>query len=200
MEVKICGVRTLEGARACAEAGATYAGLNFVPGVRRQIAEEAAPALIEALGEVVPVGVFQNQPVREVQRIARAAGLRWVQLHGEESPEDCQTLLREFQVIKAVTAGSYWNPYVGVISRWLVDGRNPGSGEAWFYVRPRGMADGTPMLLAGGLHPGNVASAISMTKATGVDVASGVERDGEQDPEKIHAFVRAARGAAETMT
>lgn len=203
MQVKICGVRTVEAARACAASGADLAGLNFVPGVTRRVEPRDAAAVVAALGEVVPVGVFRDQGSVELRRIAALVGLRWVQLHGSESPDECAALRDHFRVIKALTADHDATAYAHAVDALLIDGRAPGSGTSWDYARLRRTTDpssAVPVFLAGGLDPSNVAAAICAGRPDGVDVASGVETEGRQDPALIHAFVRAARAAEERLT
>jgi phosphoribosylanthranilate isomerase len=204
MLVKICGVRTVEAARACALAGADYAGLNFVPGVAREIPSHLVADVVEALGDVQIVGVFRDQTTTDVLRQAALARLDWVQLHGSETPQMCRNLRTSFRVIKALTVGTPPGAYAGAVDALLIDGRAPGSGTGWDYRRLRALRTGAlcdvPILLAGGLAPTNVADAIGAARPDGVDVASGVELHGVQDPNLIHAFVRAARAASERQS
>ncbi len=202
--MKVCGVRDRAGAEACAKAGVSFAGFNFVRGARRSIHIDEAVALREHLGDAVPVGLFQNAPRDEVEAVATAAGLRWVQLHGDEPPALCERVLRSFRVIKAVDVELARDPervgaYNGVIDILLVDGKRPGTGTRWDWsalAECRRLLPGTPLFLAGGLHPWNVAKAIAIVKPDGVDTATGVERERRQAADLIEAFVANARGAS----
>ncbi len=190
----------MAGAAACAAAGADFAGLNFVTGVRREIDMDAVDDIMFELGNVTAVGVFRDQDLDFIRRVARRTGLRWVQLHGAEPNFQCLDLGTQFRVIKALTAEDDPTPYEDCVDLFLMDGRLPGSGASWDYARVQTVRAEKPLLLAGGLTPDNVRAAIRAAQPDGVDVASGVERDGEQDPELIHAFVRAARAATESQT
>lgn len=204
MQVKVCGVRSRACAEACAAAAVDFAGFNFVRGARRSIHVDEAVELAKHLGDTVPVGLFQNAGRDEVEAIAGAAGLGWVQLHGDESPDLCKRLGRRFRVIKAVEGSVARDPeqlaaYRGVIDLLLVDGARPGTGTRWDWsalAECRRLLPGTPLFLAGGLHPWNVARAIATVKPDGVDSASGVERDRRQAADLIEAFAINARGGS----
>jgi phosphoribosylanthranilate isomerase len=196
VRVKICGVRTLDAARAADIAGADFAGLNFVKSSRRYVDPHDALPLVGALGAVVPVGVFAGSTMEEIDRVAGIVGLEWVQLHGGEPPEITAGLSRKYRVIKAfAVADSFTNDQLDAHLRWaelfLFDAARPGSGHAFEWSRLP--VSTRPFLLAGGLTPENVRDAISRTAPFGVDTASGVETGGVQDPRKIEAFVRAAK-------
>ena len=201
MKIKVCGVRTMAAARACDRGGADMAGLNFVSTSRRRVDVRGARGLLPALGAVTPVGVFMDQPGEEVAAVALALGLSWVQLHGAEGPELCRGLAGRFSVIKALTADEALDSdlvaaYAPHVCAFLVDGRAPGSGRAWRWSRLAsfgGVVAGRPLWLAGGLCPESVAGAVVCARPKGVDVASGVETDGEQDEARIVAFCEAAR-------
>ena len=202
--IKICGVRTLDGAKAVADSGAHFAGFLFVPGRRRTIDLGRAIQIRPALGSSVePVGVFMDAPIDDVRRYVSEIGLRTIQLHGDESTDYVQTLatmglniIRAFSLTEKTPPETYL-PYRSSVSAFLFDGPAPGSGQ--------GIASGfqinetfrdvlqQPIWLAGGLNPENVGEAIGTHHIDGVDVASGVEIDGEQSPKKIAAFVQALR-------
>lgn len=202
--VKICGVRTPAMAAATAAAGAELAGLNLVPGRRRAIAPEDAPALIAALGPVEAVGVFLDAPLERVRRLAEALALPWVQLHGDEPPEDCARLRADGRrVIKAIavrpdeapaTRAARLAAFRETVDAFLFDAPRAGGGQPfdWGRLDVRGLD--RPFLVAGGLSAANVAEALRALSPWGVDTASGAERDGHPDPAAIHAFVAAARG------
>ena len=101
MIVKICGITAVEDARAAAEAGADWIGLNFSPTSRRCVPREEAARIADAVrAKVKIVGVFVNQPRTEIEETARAVGLELVQLHGDEPEEAWQDLA--WPVIRAV--------------------------------------------------------------------------------------------------
>jgi phosphoribosylanthranilate isomerase len=204
MQVKVCGVRTRAGAEACARAKVDYVGLNFVHGSRRSIHIEQAVEFQKYLGDCIPVGLFRDALLDEVEAVATAAGLKWVQLHGDETPDTCRRLLRSFRVIKAVDIDLARDPdrlkqFAGMIDVLLVDGKLPGTGTRWDWsalAECRRLLPGVPLFLAGGLHPWNVAKAIATVQPDGVDTASGVERERRQAPDLIEAFAANARGGS----
>lgn len=195
--VKICGVRDARTMNACVTAGVEYVGLNFAPGSRRCVdVAEAQELAAQARGTgVTLVGVFRDAPVRLVLRVAERVGLDLVQLHGRETPEDCARAAEHVGVIKALAAGDFLlkaNMYRERVAYLLVDGQSPGSGQAWDYAS---LPPSLGLFLAGGLRVDNVARAIEVARPFAVDTASGVERDGEPDPDLVHAFVDAVRAA-----
>jgi phosphoribosylanthranilate isomerase len=208
--VKVCGITSPEDGVAAAEAGADAVGFVFWPGSPRAVTPERARAIGEALPPfVVRVGVFVDASRDEMARIADTAGLDVLQLHGSEPPEAFAGLPR--RALKAVRVGFGFAPedvllYAGKAAGVLVDTRLPGgtplpggTGVPFDWSLAKGLADRARFLvLAGGLSPSNVAAAIRSARPHGVDVSSGVESEpGCKDPERVRAFVEAAR-AAET--
>jgi phosphoribosylanthranilate isomerase len=127
MFVKVCGITRLEDARLAADLGAAAIGFVFWPGSPRIVALEAAQAITSALaGQVLTVGVFVDQPVELVDRIARAVPLSAVQLHGSESPDYVARL--PHRAIKAVTLEGDWRQRVAALPpdvMLLVDAHDP---------------------------------------------------------------------------
>jgi phosphoribosylanthranilate isomerase len=203
--VKVCGVRDAASARACAAAGADLAGLNFWPRSRRCVDVEAARGLVAALGPVTPVGVFRDQPFAEVRGVAEAVGLGWVQLHGAETPADCAALRAQgLRIIKALPVRDAADldacaAFADVADLLLLDAPKPGGGRPFDHGALRGARLPLPFLLAGGLTPENVGAAVARVRPHGVDAASGVEVDGAPSPDRVAAFCRAARAAAEVQ-
>jgi phosphoribosylanthranilate isomerase len=207
--VKLCGVRTPADVRAAVQAGADAVGINFYPPSPRYVPPAQAAALlaeVPALLEVV--GVFAEQPLRQVCALAYQLGLRSVQYHGDlGQPLD----VRPFACVPAfcvrgaddVTA---LRTYVTTATQAgvrpaavLVDGYAPGqlggTGQTAPWHLLVGLDLGVPLILAGGLTPENVADAIRLVRPFAVDVASGVESaPGIKDAGKMRAFVQAARG------
>lgn len=190
--------------RACIEAGADYVGLNFAPGSRRSIDVDEGRDLASMIDEHGPtlVGVFRNTPIELVLRIAGRVGVDWIQLHGDETPEDCELASAHFPVIKALSFDQFAKhapAFADASAHLLVDARQPGSGTAWDYARVRQFPGGKEgLFLAGGLGPANVADAVLATRPFAVDTASGVERDGAPEPMRVFSFVDAVRVAAAT--
>ena len=221
--VKICGVTSAADARLAAEAGADAIGLNFVPGSPRCLDAAAARAVaVAAPPGVLVVGVFAGMPPTEIRGLVRAVGLGAVQLHGHlrgpgapvDPPEACAAL-GDLPVIRAVRLGPDglaeargWIAAAAALGAApalvLVDAAATGAsaslGGTGVRVDWAALAAepplGLPWALAGGLAPENVAEAIRVTGARSVDAASGVESaPGRKDPDKVRAFVSAARAA-----
>ena len=202
LAIKICGITTAADAEACAALGADMLGLNFVPGSPRRVDVPAARAIADSVrGRVEIVGVVADLDEQALLDLRAAAGLDRLQLHGDEPPDLVQRL--GAIAFKALRIGSdadvaAADAYEGLI---LVDakvkGALGGTGRAVDPALVAPLARRRPVLLAGGLGPGNVADAVRVVAPWGVDVASGVEtRPGQKDVEKMRRFLDAARTAA----
>jgi phosphoribosylanthranilate isomerase len=198
--VKICGITNEEDALLAVAMGADAVGFVFAPSPR-QVAPSVAADIVKRLPpEVLTVGVFRDEVPKRVVEIVNRAGIRGAQLHGHESVDDA-TYVRERVrfLIQAFPAGS------AVLERadeypadvFLIDSDTPGSGEVFDWSLAEGAPDGRRIVVAGGLTPENVADAVERTKAWGVDVSSGVEREpGHKDARKVKAFIENAHAAA----
>ncbi|GAA1079911.1 phosphoribosylanthranilate isomerase [Tsukamurella spumae] len=195
MFVKVCGLRTAETVAAAVAASADAVGFVFAPGSVRLIDAGAAAPLVAAVPEgVETVGVFRGQPIDEVLRLARAAGVDTIQLHGDE-PDDhfVRAAAAGFATIRAISAARYTASGHAGSERLLIDATVPGSGAA-FDPADLPVPPDADWLLAGGLRPDNVAELIAAFGPSGVDVSSGVESaPGVKDPARIRAFIAAAR-------
>ena len=215
--LKICGLRQADHALAAREAGADFLGFVFVPGVRRQLSEEAAREVIEDYrrraehGGPSLVGLFANQPLEEVNQIVEACRLDFAQLCGDEPPEYWQRV--SAQVIKQIRVpqdgpASRVIESIGrrldeIVSRGRLavldthqEGALGGTGRTFDWSIAHSLSRSFDFLLAGGLSAENVEDAIGAADPWGVDVSSGVETDGVKDPAKIAAFARRARQAS----
>jgi phosphoribosylanthranilate isomerase len=215
--IKICGVRDLETALAAAAAGADAIGLVFVDASPRSIPVEQARAIILALPAFIePVGLFVDAAPDHIRQTAASVGLRTVQLHGRETPDDLRQLTG-LRVIKAVAfdAGQMherldlWRTGCPNLAALLWDAPPPpeehlpgGSGhpfdwnELARFEREGGLDNLPPAILAGGLTPENVGQAIATVAPYAVDVSSGVESSrGVKDIGLIASFCRAVRQA-----
>ncbi len=202
-QVKLCGIRTLEHARAAVEAGVNYIGFVLAPGYRRRVAPEVVREITSTLGrgKTRYVGVFVDPDPEEAGHVARYAGLDLVQLSGDESVDDLRAV--GMPVLKVVHVRSETDllarveRYADVAEMVVLDTHNPtargGTGETFDWRLATRAAREYPVMLAGGLTPENVREAIEVVAPKAVDVSSGIETDGEKDPTKIAAFVRAAR-------
>ena len=203
MFVKICGTTSEDDALLAVAMGADAVGFVFAPSPR-QIAPQIAGDIIKRLPpEIVSVGVFRDEAPQRILSIAHFVGLRAVQLHGHEPPEDAQWLgSRVPMVIQAFPAGDARVRRAADYGAHaiLLDAPSPGSGEVFDWALAAEVPSGQRVMIAGGLNPGNVAAAIARTRPWGVDVVSGVESaPGRKDPIKLREFMKAARDAADKI-
>jgi phosphoribosylanthranilate isomerase len=203
--VKICGITNLEDALLSVAAGADALGFNFYRPSLRYIEPLAAREIIDRLpGNVLTVGVFVNEPTPEtVEQIASDAGVTAVQLHGDESPDYCRALRGRY-VIKVLTAGHDFEPERALdyqVQAIMIDTFDPqmrgGTGRVMDWSVARKTRALVPRLfLAGGLAAENVRQAIVAVDPYGVDACSKLEiNPGKKVPERVEAFVNAARAA-----
>ncbi|WP_194165576.1 phosphoribosylanthranilate isomerase [Oceanobacillus sp. CFH 90083] len=199
MLVKICGITSPEIAEAAVHAGADFLGFVFAKS-KREISADQARKIIEALPEhVKSVGVFVNKGVKEIEEIVQEAGLDFIQLHGEESAETVSSFTSP--VIKSLpgTEGGLKKAAEYNAASYLLMDSPPlphahgGNGITFNWSILKGNNFSNRLILAGGLTAENVAEAIQQVNPIGVDVSSGVETNGEKDPDKIKAFIQAVR-------
>lgn len=190
MNIKICGNTSQAGVDAAVRYGATHLGF-IMSKSRRQVAPEFVRQLTKNVpASVKKVGVFVNEPIDFVKKAASTAGLDMVQLHGDEDMDYIRQI--DLPIIKAVSTLKQAVSYENVIL--LFDSPKGGSGETFDWESLELSALTSPYFIAGGLNPDNVADAIDhFPAAYGVDVSSGVETDGQKDPEKIRQFIENAR-------
>jgi phosphoribosylanthranilate isomerase len=201
--VKICGLKRVEDALVAVDAGANLVGLMFFPRSPRYIDLPTAAEIASAVrGRASAVGVFVNAPPEEMNRAARECGLDYIQLSGSEDEETVRALDVPAIDVIHMRAGLTPDDLIERVDRTAAeivlldtarDGVFGGTGEAFDWNRipdlPR------PVMLAGGLTPENVAEAIERVHPWGVDVSSGVERNGEKDGDRIRDFIAAAKRA-----
>ncbi len=204
VRIKVCGITRVEDARAAVDLGVDALGFNFVPSSPRAIAPEAARRII---GDVPPlvikIGVFADTAPREVESVARHAGLDLVQLHGDESPEACALLGVPWY--KALRVDDRFRPEDATRygrALFLLDGYVPGAlggtGRAFDWSLARRAGAHGRVILAGGLGPENIETAIDAARPFAVDVNSGVEsRPGIKDAMRLELFcLRVAQASA----
>ena len=199
MFVKICGITCAEDALLATAMGADALGFIFATS-RRQVAESVVRDIVGQLPpDVLTVGVFRDRGKARVVETVNTIGLKAAQLHGRESPATCQWVAERVPMtIRALPAGSpdlqRFDEYGADLL--LLDSPTPGSGEVFDWALAEGAPSNRPMLLAGGLTPDNVASAIEEVDPYGVDVSTGVEAEpGRKDPRLLRAFMANARAA-----
>lgn len=200
---KICGITRIEDGLAAAQAGADAIGLVFVDASPRRVSTEAAAAIAAALPPFVSsVALFVNPTAGEVEAVLRGFRPDLLQFHGEEPPAFCRAFGLPYVKAARVRPGvdllqfaaSYADARGLLLDAWS-EAAHGGTGERfdWSLI-PADL--GRPVILAGGLHAGNVAAAIRVVRPWAVDVSSGVEAaKGIKDAVKIAAFMKEVRNA-----
>jgi phosphoribosylanthranilate isomerase len=206
-QIKFCGIARLEDAERAVELGAWAVGMVLWRRSVRACPPDVAAAIGAALQRRAEVaGVFVNAHLDEVVEAADAYGLTLVQLHGDEGPSYCAEVARRTgaKVIKAARVRG--SADVQALRSFHTDfhlldayapGRPGGTGETFAWDLARSHPRDRPLLLSGGLTPGNVADAIGVVRPFAVDVASGVEASpGVKDHARMAAFAEAVRATA----
>jgi phosphoribosylanthranilate isomerase len=209
LTVKICGLKTAEALDAAIESGADFVGFVFFPPSPRNLGLAVARTLGERVkGRARKVALTVDANDETLGDIVAALKPDMLQLHGKETPERVVAVRSRFglPVMKALPIAeradlSPIREYANVADWLLFDARPPvdatrpgGLGKPFDWTLLKDLKPGIPFLLSGGLDANNVAEALRITRAPGVDVSSGVERaPGEKDVGKIRAFIRAAR-------
>jgi phosphoribosylanthranilate isomerase len=198
--VKICGITSEDDALLATALDADALGFVFAPSLRRVDPETVRDIVRRLPREVHTIGVFRDERPERIVEIVGRAGLRGVQLHGDEPASEVKWIRERVQfVIQAFAAG---DPALRTAGKSaadiiLVDSPDPGSGKVFDWRLAEGAPPGKRILLAGGLTPENVGDAIRLVRPWGVDVSSGVERQaGRKDPGKLRRFVIEARETA----
>lgn len=192
MWIKICGMTSEDAVAAAQEAGADAIGFVFAPSVRRQTPASAARLAAAVRGKLTLVAVCLHPSADE-----------WREIAAELAPDVLQTDhddyaalagLLDCAVMPVLRSGA--PPPVELPERLVFEGAVSGTGQVTEWSQPLKLRASTQLVLAGGLHAGNVADAIRHVRPWGVDTSSGVERaPGIKEPRKIFEFVRAARDA-----
>ncbi|CAD2078774.1 N-(5'-phosphoribosyl)anthranilate isomerase [Jeotgalicoccus coquinae] len=201
MKVKICGIKTCEEAQLAAKAQPDFIGVVLAPS-KRQISLETVKEITGSLKGtgIKVVGVYVNPTKAEVDAGLNEAGLDYIQFHGDED-KDFVEQYRE-RAIKAFPSNSelsYEERFDFGADYILIDSPREkyygGSGVTFNWSElPLETIDKSRLALAGGLNPDNVGRAAETVAPALIDVSSGVETDGEKDPEKIAAFIKNIRG------
>jgi phosphoribosylanthranilate isomerase len=209
--VKICGLKTPEPLDAALDAGADLVGFAFFPASPRNVSFDDARALgARVKGRAAKVAFSVDADDALLVRIIETLKPDMLQLHGSESAQRVTAVKARFglPVMKVLPIAEASDlaavpTYAAVADRLLFDARPPpdatrpgGLGRPFDWRLLRHVEPSIPFMLSGGLDAANVAEALAITRAPGVDVSSGVERaPGEKDPDKIRAFIAAARAA-----
>lgn len=202
VRVKICGITRREDVTAAIDAGADAIGLVFYDRSPRAVTAARAVELVSGLPPFVTVtGLFVNASRIEIETTASQVGLDVLQFHGEETPEFCA--LFPGRIIKALRVagvadmqGAKGYQVAAILYDAKVPGIQGGSGQSFDWSVLAHHPGNCPFILAGGLHPGNVAQAITKVRPFAVDVSSGVESSpGVKDYTLMKRFVREVHGA-----
>ena len=204
VRVKICGITSIDDARAAVGAGADALGFMFYEPSPRCVTPGQAAAIIGELpAHVAKVGVFVDADEATVRDTADAAGLDTLQFHGNESPEYCARFeLRTIKAFRVKDSESLGQLPDYETDAWLLDSHVkgvPGGTGARFNwdLAVEAKRLGRPILLAGGLTPENAADAVGQIAPFGLDVSSGVEASpGRKDAAKVAALIANAKGTA----
>ena len=215
MWIKICGIQHLSLARQLVEWNVDALGFNFYQKSVRYCDPVVAKPIVQEVGSrVEAIGLFVNASVEEMALICQQTGIRTVQLHGDETPQFIRMLLNqiEVEVIRVFRMGAEGLvsvsreleelrnmevPLKSCLIDAKVEGSYGGTGRSvpWELLKEEyNIEEWPPLILAGGLNPGNVSQAIRMVDPWGIDVASGVESEpGVKSLQKVEEFIKNAR-------
>ncbi len=210
MIVKICGIKDLAAMDAALEAGADMVGLVFFPASPRHVTlQEAQELALRARGKAKVVALSVDADDKLIGEIEASIAPDMHQLHGAETTVRVTELRARTKkhVMKAIPVANAGDlaplaSYEELADWILFDAKAPkdatrpgGHGQTFDWALLKNIKRTKPLMLSGGINPGNVADAIAHVRPDAVDVSSGVESaPGVKDREKIFAFVRAARG------
>lgn len=205
MKIKFCGIRRLEDVAAMNLCQPDYMGMILSGGFRRSISQEQAQRLVQEKSDAIAaVGVFVNESSETICRMAEQLHLQVIQLHGNESAEQIQTLQQK-------TGLPVWKALrIGTLEELEAAGTNPADclileGKTGAGIGGTGVCADWELLarhswnrsffLAGGLQPENVLEAIATVSPTGVDFSSGIEEDGVKSLRRMKQLMTLIRGA-----
>lgn len=200
-QIKICGITRRTDALKAAACGADALGFIFYAGSPRHVTPETARAICRDLPDgVVRIGVFVHEEPSKIIEIVDDCGIDMIQLHGDEQPDDCRRFPAG-RLIKAVSgrvdgdlAASAQYPVRAILLDHREAGRYGGTGRASDWGLAGRIRAAYPLILAGGLHEGNIGEAIRSVAPDAVDINSGVENaPGIKDPEKIRNIIKIIR-------
>jgi phosphoribosylanthranilate isomerase len=204
VKVKICGITNLEDAMAAVDFGADALGFVFFKDSPRHVAPKDAADIIKRLPSFVQtVGVVVNESPENLERMISESGVDVMQLHGDESPENCRSSRRVIKGIriKSLESLAPLESYKDVVSAFLLDAYAPdalgGTGRLFNWDIAVEAKRFGKIILAGGLTFENVADAVRYVAPYAVDVSSGVEAGkGKKDHEKMRLFIERAKFGA----
>jgi phosphoribosylanthranilate isomerase len=200
--IKFCGCTSWSDVQLAIEAGADAFGMIFAPSPRQITMEAAAEIADRTPASIDAVAVFVNPARGEVAEVRALFPKSLVQFSGNEAPQ----FVADYgeRAIKAIHVGDGGPnvtdaaglfPYALLLLDTHHDGLLGGTGRSFAWEQALGIAQERRVIVAGGLTPENVAECVATVRPFGVDVRSGIEREGRKDVDAMHAFVRAVRGA-----
>lgn len=205
--IKICGITRVEDAGAAIASGADAIGLVFYTSSPRNVSVEQAAEIVASVPPFVTVvALFVNELPENILRILNAVAIDQIQFHGDESAAFCEQFQRPW--VKALrvrpeldirlACGDFAAARGILLDSWQ-DGVPGGTGKTFdWQLAPRDLP--LPVVLAGGLDPGNVGDAVAQLRPAAVDISGGVESSpGLKDAEKIRQFTAAVRAADNLM-
>ena len=200
MFVKVCGTTSEEDALLAVAVGEDAVGFVLAPSPRQVAVERVRDIVTRLPPDILTVGVFRDAAPEQVVSAVHRGRLKAAQLHGHERPEDTEYVHERVPIVfKAFVAG---DPAVRTAADHgadavLLDAARPGSGRVFDWTLTEDAPVNLRLMVAGGLNPENVGSAVARINPWGVDATSGVEAaPGRKDPRLLRAFVAAARAAA----
>ncbi len=210
-DIKICGLKTAEAVERAVRRGATHIGFIFFEKSPRNIEPDIAGKLADAVrGRAKVVAVTVDADNDELDEIIALLKPDILQLHGSESPERVLTIkaMTGLPVMKALAIREgddllKVDPYIGIVDRFLFDAKPPkgsdlpgGNGVSFDWTLMRQLDEGVNYMLSGGLNKDNIAEALAISGAPGIDISSGVESTpGVKDLDMIDAFFDAVKNA-----
>ena len=202
----MCGITRLEDALFVCQKGADAVGFILYPKSKRFIkAKEVRKITSQLPPFITKVGVFVNEDPRDVLEILSYAHLDFAQLHGDETPQECEYIgaNRVIKVFRLKTKEEIEKikPYIGKIRAILLDTYDSkvygGTGKPFNWeiaIKVKETFPEIPLILSGGLNPENVEKAVRTVKPYAIDVSSGVETEpGIKDRDKVEVFIRNAK-------
>ena len=200
VKVKICGITNLDDALYAASSGADALGFVFYGGSSRYVEPDRARRIIAELPPFLTcVGLFVNELPARIVKTVEHCGLNAIQLHGDESPEQCN--FPPYRVVKALRLSGQDRiddyPVSALLLDACVSGQFGGTGQLGDWELAARIAETRPLILAGGLTPDNVAAAVRFVRPYAVDVSSGVETEpGRKNQHKVKEFIHMAKEAS----
>ncbi|MBT3602642.1 MAG: phosphoribosylanthranilate isomerase [Candidatus Latescibacteria bacterium] len=200
VRAKVCGITNRDDALYAVDAGVDALGFIFYTKSPRYVTPEIVGEIVAELPPfVIPVGVFVNASEARMDAVVKLAGLRAIQLHGDEPPEAC--LGHAVPVIRALRVGVDFEPEQMrsyLVDTYLLDtaksGKYGGTGETFDWTKAIAAKEMGRIVLSGGLNPDNVTDAMEAVQPYAVDIGSGVEaKPGKKDPQKVKQFLKTVR-------